>query len=256
MIDLLVPKDDDTLRTTDGCTLRSRSWSAPNRRATVVLVHGFAASIRDATVVRQAEALQAEGFDVVSYDSRGHGGSGGLCTLGDLESHDVAAALVSAQATGLPVVLVGASMGAIAVLRAAATGAAGIAGVVAISCPAGWHVPRSVRGVLAAALTQTRLGRLIANRQLKVRLSAGWTAPEPPCQLVRRIAVPVAIIHGERDRFVGAKDGVEIFRNCHAPRRLDLVPGMGHAYDVSALPAVTAAVEWALAASQVRLARS
>jgi alpha-beta hydrolase superfamily lysophospholipase len=250
MIDLLVPKDVDTLRTADGCTLRRRLWSASATRATVVLVHGFAASTNDAAVVSQAEALQADGFDVVSYDSRGHGGSGGLCTLGDLESHDVAAALVSVTAAGLPIVLVGASMGAIAVLRAAAMCGEGLAGVVSISCPAAWRAPRSAQGVLAAALTQTRLGRVIASRGMKVRLSPSWSAPEPPCELVRRIAVPVAIIHGDSDHFVATKDGVEIYRNCRPPRRLDLVPGMGHAYGTLALPAVSAAVEWVLAAHE------
>ena len=250
MIDLLAPEDVDTLRTADGCTLVRRSWPAVDPRATVVLVHGFAASTTDAAVVRQAEVLRADGFDVVSYDSRGHGGSGGLCTLGDLESHDVAAALVSARSTGLPVISVGASMGAIAVLRAAATCGEELAGVVAISCPAAWRAPRSARGILAAALTQTRPGRAIASRHLKVRLSPGWSAPEPPCELVRRIAAPVAIIHGDRDHFVCARDGAEIYRNCRPPRRLDLVPGMGHAYGTLALPAVSAAVEWVLVTSR------
>ena len=79
----------------------------------------------------------ADGFDVVSYDARGHGRSTGESTLGDLEQHDVAAAVALARTRSSDVVLVGASMGAIAALRYAATDPE-LRGVVAVSCPARW----------------------------------------------------------------------------------------------------------------------
>ena len=64
-----------SLTTADGITLTARTWSHPEARAAIVLVHGFAASAEDPAVVRQAEVLQAAGFDVLAYDSRGHGDS-------------------------------------------------------------------------------------------------------------------------------------------------------------------------------------
>jgi len=80
------------LRTEDGLDLPVRWWYAETPRATVVLVHGFTASKDHPDVVAVAEHLRATGFDVVSYDARGHGASAGESTLGDLERHDVAAA--------------------------------------------------------------------------------------------------------------------------------------------------------------------
>jgi uncharacterized protein len=175
---VLAPPALSTLTTADGITLTARSWLHPQARAVVVLVHGFAASADDPAVVRQAEALQAAGLDVLCYDSRGHGDSDGLCTIGDLESNDVAAAVAAVVGRpDLPVVVLGASMGAIAALRFAAMTEEPLAGVVCISSPSAWRPPRTARGVLAAALTRTGLGRALAARFLRVRIHARWASP-------------------------------------------------------------------------------
>src|SRR5690606_6135123 len=82
---------------------------------------------------------------------------GGLCTLGDAERHDVAAAAAAARTLAPQVVVVGASLGAIAALRHAVDDA-GLAGVVTVSAPARWRL-RTPRAALAALLTRTGAGR-------------------------------------------------------------------------------------------------
>jgi alpha-beta hydrolase superfamily lysophospholipase len=241
------PERNDTLVTTDGIVLHGREWPALSPRAVVVLAHGFAGSTVDAAVVRQAEALQAEGVNVVCYDSRGHGRSGGVCTMGYRETRDVAAAVELAETYGLPVVLVGASMGAVAALRYAARGYRQLAGVVAMSAPACWRKPHSAQGLLLYAATRTTLGRRVAQRYPAVRVGP-WQAPGPPIELVGRIAIPLAIIHGDRDRYIPVSDAEQLYRACSPfGRRLEVVVGMGHAFDAKALPAVKASVEWLLA---------
>ena len=107
--------------TSDGVELATREWLVEGQaHGVVVLVHGFAASKDDRNVVGLAERLGERNLDVLSYDARGHGESGGTCTLGDLEARDVAAAVALARSRGTPIVLVGASMGGVAVLRHAA----------------------------------------------------------------------------------------------------------------------------------------
>lgn len=233
--------------TADDVVLIGRSWlRADTPRAAVVLVHGFSSSTDDPNVRALAEALHDDGDDVFCYDARGHGNSQGHSTLGDLEKHDVAAAVDAATQRSDRVVLVGASMGAIAALRYAAA-SDGMAGVVSVSCPARWRLPRNVRGVFAAGLTRTRVGRAFASRWMRVQIAPRWTNPAPPAELVPQINSPIAFVHGAADRFVPATDAEELFALAHEPRRLQIVPGMGHAFEPQSVPAVRDAVEWALA---------
>jgi pimeloyl-ACP methyl ester carboxylesterase len=102
--------------------LKLRVWHAPGDplRAGVVATHGLGDSIDSYAEV--AERLHARGHPVVLVDMRGHGGSEGrYTTLGGLEARDVRAAVDLLRARGgatRGLVLMGWSMGSVAVLRA------------------------------------------------------------------------------------------------------------------------------------------
>ncbi|HEX6311243.1 MAG TPA: alpha/beta fold hydrolase [Acidimicrobiia bacterium] len=241
-----------TLTTTDdvrlaGCHL----LTVDTPRAAVVVVHGFTGSSEHPEVVALADTLHDRALDVVWYDARGHGRSGGQSTLGDLEAHDVAAAVTLAAERAERVVLVGASMGAIAALRYAAADAR-LAGVVLVSCPAAWRLPRNAHGVIATGLTRTRVGRALAARFLKVRVADRWTNPDPPVALVPRVTAPLALVHGEADPFIASRDAHELEALAVGRCMVELVPEMGHAFGPLATPAILDAVEWTLAHDQVR----
>ena len=239
------------LTTSDGIELATRTWSATGEpRAAVVLVHGLAATKDNAELVAVADALQASGLNVLAYDARGHGESTGICTLGDLERHDVAAAVAHARGDNLPVVVVGASMGGIAVLRYAADDPT-IAGVVTVSSPADWRLHPSPGTLLLTGMIRTRAGRAFAARLFRVRLSPHWSNPESPRTLAGRVASPLAVVHGERDRFIPVREARGLFSASAGERRLFLVPRMGHAFHPEAVSAICEAVDWALAAAAV-----
>lgn len=247
-----------TLRTADGVALAADVWLAPEpATSAVVLVHGFTSHRRDPSVVAVAQELWAAGHVVVTYDMRGHGESGGLCTLGDDERLDVAAATAAARDLAPQVVLVGASLGAVAVLRYAVDDA-DLAGVVTVSSPAQWRL-RSPRAALAAVLTRTGLGRRLS-RHLGARLDTTWRWAEPPDALAARLAAPLAVVHGTGDRFMPtgeaeilhtagrtAEPSPAHLRAAPGRRRLDLVPQMGHAFCTRGLDAISEAVDWCLA---------
>lgn len=235
-----------TFATVDDVLLSGRSWLVDGEpRAAVVLSHGFTASADHPEIGYLAAALHERDIDVISYDARGHGRSGGVSTLGDNERHDVAAAVEIARLRADRVVVVGASMGAIAVLRHAAADT-GLAGVVSVSCPSRWRVPRSPVGVLSMLMTRTSPGRWMAARYARVRVAPRWTNPVPPIELVQSVQVPLVVVHGTRDRFIPVRDAYELYLSASCERRLEIVDAMGHAFEACAVDRIVQAVEWAL----------
>jgi alpha-beta hydrolase superfamily lysophospholipase len=104
--------------------LRLRAWllRGDPQRAAAVIVHGVGDSLESWTEV--ADTLHRRGHTALLLDLRGHGGSEGRhMTLGGREREDVRAAISHLQQQGLApqgLLLMGWSMGAVAVLRAAA----------------------------------------------------------------------------------------------------------------------------------------
>jgi pimeloyl-ACP methyl ester carboxylesterase len=237
------------VRTVDGVSIsvRTTADSEDVRDAAVVVAHGFGASKDEPRVDGVVRALHDAGFAVVSYDARGHGWSGGASTLGVHERHDVAAATEIARELAPRVVLVGASMGAIAVLGHAA-GRDDLAGVVTVACPAAWTLPRNARGVLAAAMTQTRVGRSIARRRMAVRIAPGFDRGDPPFVLAQTVQAPIAVVHGAADPFIRVDAAQRIAEHAGGRARLTVVPGLAHAFDPVRVagPGVVDAVEWVL----------
>jgi len=236
--------DDVTFRTDDGARLVGDVYQPDAAsRGGVVLAHGFSATRRLEAVVQHAQALTDAGFTVLAYDGRGHGTSEGQCTLGHLEVHDVAAAVALLREQVPRVATVGASMGAFAVLSHA-VGDAQLAGVVLISIATTWRSVMTARGAATAWLTRTRVGRAYTQRLTGTRIAPDWQRGEMPTAQVGQLRIPVAIVHGRRDGMIRSTAAKEVYRAASEPRRLELVDGMGHAFQKEGVEAVTRSVEW------------
>ncbi len=113
---------DETWVVSDGLRLRAWVRRGTPAKAAVVVAHGLGDSLESYTEV--AETLGRRGHTVLLLDLRAHGGSGGkYTTLGGREREDVRAAVAHLTAAGLApsgFLLMGTSMGSVAVLRAAA----------------------------------------------------------------------------------------------------------------------------------------
>ncbi|MBN2622938.1 MAG: alpha/beta fold hydrolase [Acidimicrobiales bacterium] len=239
------------LTTADGVRLRARWWRPRGDGAAgeaVVVVHGFC-SRQDAPEVELIAIRQsAAGRRVLTFDLRGHGHSEGHTTMGHLERLDVGAAVAAASCDHDVVVVVGASMGGVATIGHLAAGGAPSGpvadGAVVVGTPAWWQVPRSPRGVLAMALTQTRPGRHVAARRMGTRVAVRTVRGAAPVEQIRSVARPVAVVHGLADRYVSPASASALYAAAAEPRRLDLVPGMGHAFCPAAVESIDAGVDW------------
>jgi uncharacterized protein len=196
----------------------------------VVVVHGFNGYRTKPRIRTLAEGL-ARRFPVLVFDLRGHGQSAGWCSGGELEALDVLAAVEYMRKRGYRrVVTVGASLGGIAVIRAAAVDGAADA-VVAISTPARWGTSETKAVRRMTWIFTSPIGRSMFRRLFGTRINLDWGNPDPPVEAIARVHAPLLLIHGEDDHFFSARDAEELYANAPDPKRLLLLPRFGHAED-------------------------
>jgi pimeloyl-ACP methyl ester carboxylesterase len=121
----------------DGVELVGRLWDDGN--AGVVLAHGFSEGVAQDGWLPFAPVLADRGYSVLTFDFRGFCDNEG-CSEGDMELGknwlDALAAVRFMEERGVrKIFLVGASMGGLAVLRAARMPGTDLAGVVSLATP-------------------------------------------------------------------------------------------------------------------------
>jgi uncharacterized protein len=196
-----------------------RCAALATRRGTLVYLHGVADNRTSAT--GPIERFGRRGFDVVAYDSRAHGNSGGdACTYGVFEKRDLQRVL-DTVASG-PIVLVGTSLGAAVALQAAAEDAR-VTAVVAAETFSDLRTVATERapffftaGVIARAF------RIVEDRgRFQVDAASSVAA-------AAAITVPVLLIHGAADSETDPDHSRRVLAALAGPKRLILVPGAGH----------------------------
>jgi pimeloyl-ACP methyl ester carboxylesterase len=223
------------LRTEDGERLEAVHIEGPDpgRPLVVIVAHGFTMSTANAGV-RAVLSAFSHHAGVIGFDFRGHGGSTGHSTVGHREVLDLDAAVVQARRLGYTdVVTCGWSMGGSVVLRHAAL-YGGVDAVISVSALSRWFYKdtKPMRRVHWAI--ETRLGRLVARRALRTRISpAGWdddALPESPVEVVPRISpIPVLFVHGDQDHYFPVDHPHALYDAAKDPRELWIVAGFGHA---------------------------
>ncbi len=151
----------------DGARIAVRHWMIDKSlRGVVQIAHGLAE--HSARYGRLAEALNAAGYDVYASDHRGHGPGCEPADLGHLGDSDgwakTAADLwtlnrrITAEAPGVPIVLLGHSMGSFLARQFAYDHSDALAGLV-LSGSAASRAAIATVGRLIARAERVRLGR-------------------------------------------------------------------------------------------------
>jgi pimeloyl-ACP methyl ester carboxylesterase len=219
-----------TLVTDDGVPIDAIHLPGDKELA-IVLAHGFTLSWQRPAVWRVATHLNRSG-GVVTFDFRGHGRSGGLSTVGDLEIKDLDVAVAYARELGYRrVAAVGFSMGASIVVRYAGL-VGGLDAAVSVSGPGRWYYrgTKPMRRVHWAV--ERRAGRLVTRTWLKTRVApTGWNpVPVPPSEAAALITpTPFLVVHGDQDLYFPVEHAYQLYEAASEPRELWVVPGFGHA---------------------------
>jgi len=244
---------------TDG--LRLEGWWIPARKPlpaelkerpdwghrTVILCHGLGANKANQLIM--AQDLVPSGYNVLAFDFRAHGESGGqLSSFGDLERRDVLGAVRWLRAQrpdeSKHVFGVGASMGAAALIAAAADPGPDGQALEALAVYDTYDDLGSLVGGLAEHYFVPPLdwlavhaGLPIASAHVGRRLDRFAPADEVKALWPR----PILVVHGKADRIIGFEHGQRLLDNALQPKYHYWVDNGDH-NDVVADPVVSRAV--------------
>lgn len=220
------------LRSADGTRVHAVTVEGPpDCGVTVVISPGFGHWHRHPKIVELTNAMAAHA-NVVLVELRGHGHSGGECSLGTHEHQDVAAAMQLVR-PGDRVVLIGISMGA-----AAAVVYSGLAkekpdAIVSISGPGWWDRGNPAEGVAStlewAASRVMRAGmRVFMRVNVAPPNSEGWV---DPVDVAGNLGAPLTIVHDRADRYFRPEQAEDLAEAAGPGTRIWWRKG-GHATDL------------------------
>jgi pimeloyl-ACP methyl ester carboxylesterase len=219
-----------TILTSDGVPIDAAHLPRDSELA-IVLAHGFTLSWQHGHVWRVANRFNRLA-GVVTFDFRGHGRSGGLSTMGDLEIRDLDVAVAYARELGYQrIAVVGFSMGASIVVRYAGL-VGGVDAAVSVSGPGRWYYRGTAPMRRVHWAVERRAGRLVTRTLLKTRVSpVPWNpVPVPPAEAAARVApIPFLVVHGDQDEYFPVEHAHQLYDAAQQPKELWVVPGFGHA---------------------------
>jgi dipeptidyl aminopeptidase/acylaminoacyl peptidase len=225
-----IPQEDVVIISHDGLPLRGWLVLQPKTKArgTIIYLHGVG-DCKTAGVAL-ARLFFRNGFNVLMYDSRAHGESGGVfCTYGFYEKRDVSTAIsylekrkdVKVRNVGL----FGTSMGAAVAIQAAAIDHR----VKAVISEAGFTDLRTI-----SVDYQKRIVKLPWHFLRNVAMGRSQTIAQfkarevSPVTDVQTLTIPILFIHGMEDRLINYEYSKILYHYARNPKELVLIPGANH----------------------------
>jgi alpha-beta hydrolase superfamily lysophospholipase len=221
--ELGIPYEEVSFPTEDGLLLHGWWLPAAEARRNVIALHGHRGARHHCVGI--GAAMWRRGANVLLFDHRGRGSSEGeLMSLGHFETADASAAVGYAlsRAPGLPLGLIGYSMGAAVALISAARDEH-VGAVVADS-------PFASERKLVRALLRRQAGPLYRPIvALSERLLPYDPGEVDPLSQVAKIAPRACLfIHGLLDETCDPNDSVRLYAEAGEPKELWLLDGAGH----------------------------
>jgi hypothetical protein len=230
------------LRVQDGTIVTGLRFDSPvRRRPWLLFFYGNAESM----LVEQPRLqwLQRRfGINVVCFDYRGYGFSGGVANPSQLRADALQEFdWVHSQAQGAPIIVYGYSLGSQLAIHVAAQRPA--AGAIVEAAPASadlmadwlqrWPLIEAVQWLTASVMP------LRPDPSVVEFLSAA--------REVRSLHIPLAVIHGTEDRVVPIAQGETIFAAATTPlKRFVALPGAGHMQIDYSRPPVVGTIDWVI----------
>jgi len=226
---LALPFETVHFPATDGVLLEG--WRIPGQatKPWIILCHGTGATRTDLLGI--AEGLHRDGFNLLLFDFRGHGGSAGRTTsFGWLEQLDLEGALVylgrQSEGASRSYGVCGISMGAAVALSVAArderlgvvvadSSYANLAEALSDHMARRFHVPRLPFGWFVFLTYRLRFG--------------AWPHAVSPQAAASALAPrALLVVHGSQDSTIHVRSARRIFDAASEPKQLKIVDGVEH----------------------------
>lgn len=209
-------------------------WYLPGKKGkpTLIFVHGMASIRSGDNAIALAARIVSHGYNVLLFDLRAHGSSGGDRVSGGVhEQQDVLGAFDFLVAQGTPgdsIGLLGFSMGAATALMAASQEAA--IGAVVADSPYSNASDLMVRETARKTIFPRWLAQIfVPTAKLMADklhgIDVGSLVPE---EVVKGLQYPILIIHGEGDTRIPFEHGVKVFEAAPRGSGIWLVPDVEH----------------------------
>jgi hypothetical protein len=227
--DVSMPFEQLVLKTGEGINLSCWFLKASgNPKGSIVYLHG----VSECKIVGLplAQRLHQQGYNVFLYDSRRHGESGGQhCTYGFYEKHDVSTIIgyLERRADVLlgRIGLFGSSMGAAVAIQVAALNNK----VAAVVAESGFATLRTIFDDYQKRMIKLPwhyLRNIVIRRSEK--LAHFKASAVSPVDVIKRISVPIFILHGTEDRLIKYAYSEQLYMNANEPKQLWLIRGADH----------------------------
>jgi pimeloyl-ACP methyl ester carboxylesterase len=237
----VLPHEDLTFTGDDGAVFKGWLFKATGkRRGLLVALHGMGSN--RAAGVGLAHRFLPQGWDVLLYDLRAHGDSGGdFCSFGVLEKRDLSRALDAVHADSA--VLFGSSLGGSIALEAAAIDPR-IRGVIAQSAFADLHQVAKERTPFFATKSQIAEAFALVEKEGHFRVDDASAV-----KAAANIHVPVLLIHGGADDETSPEHSRLIEAALKGPKELVIVAGADHRTVLADAPIWKTIDDWMAARS-------
>ncbi|MFH0754225.1 MAG: alpha/beta fold hydrolase [Candidatus Omnitrophota bacterium] len=194
----------------------------------VIMAHGFYSS-KDTDLFRGIASAFSKGYDVISFDFRGHGKSSHVFTWTAHEQKDLRAVIAYAKECCYEKIgVIGFSLGAVIVLLEA-SGHRDIDSVIAVSSPSNlreinYHFWEK------DMWEDLKLNLGIQGRGKGIRPGNPFLAKMRLMDVVDRIApIPVLFFHGEKDWLIKPGHSQRLYDRAKEPKMLTVLKDGGHA---------------------------
>lgn len=229
---LAQPHRDVWIRSYDGLKLHGTFFPGDGSKKIVICFHGYT-SEGMSDYIGLSDYYLKRGFAMLLVDERSHGKSEGkYIGFGCLDRRDALAwihRVVEQEGEGCQILLHGISMGGSTVLM---TGSLPLPPQVkGIVSDCGFTSPKEVFAHVLHSMYHLPAFPILPIADRMNRKLAGYGLDEcNAAREVKKMSLPLLIIHGEKDTFVPCSMGKRIYASCASRnKRLLIVPGAAHA---------------------------